>query len=32
MEFKDWLKSKMEKRELNSASLAEVIGENQPTT
>lgn len=31
MEFKDWLKSKMAKRELNSASLAEAIGENQPT-
>lgn len=31
MEFKDWLKSKMAKRELNSASLAEAISENQPT-
>lgn len=31
MEFKDWLIEKMAKRELNSASLAEAIGENQPT-
>lgn len=31
MEFKDWLIERMAKRELNSASLAEAIGENQPT-
>lgn len=31
MTFKDWLIERMAKRELNSASLAEAIGENQPT-
>jgi len=31
MEFKEWLVERMAKRELNSASLAEAIGENQPT-
>lgn len=31
MEFKDWLKHKMQDRGLNSATLADAIGENQPT-
>jgi phage repressor protein C with HTH and peptisase S24 domain len=31
MEFKDWLIEQMAKRELNSATLADAIGENQPT-
>lgn len=31
MKFKDWLQTRMDERSLNSASLAEAIGENQPT-